>query len=82
MRARPNTVENYFSLLKRGIVGVFHHVSEQHLARYAAEFDFRYNQREGLGIDDALRTQKALTGIIGKRLMYRDSSSAENKGAF
>lgn len=45
-----NTVENYFSILKRGIVGTFHHVSEAHLARYLAEFDFRYSHRSGLGI--------------------------------
>src|SRR6266851_2656230 len=44
-----NTVENYFSIFKRGIVGVYHHVSEVHLHRYAAEFDFRYNQRAALG---------------------------------
>lgn len=63
-----NTVENYFSLLKRGIVGVFHHVSEQHLVRYIAEFDFRYNNRK---IDDTTRTLSALQGIQGKRLMYK-----------
>jgi hypothetical protein len=43
-----NTVENYFSILKRGIIGVYHHVSETHLYRYAAEFDFRYNHRVNL----------------------------------
>lgn len=63
-----NTVENYFSILKRGIVGAFHHVSQQHLARYVAEFDFRYNNR---GINDTERTQAALDGITGKRLQYR-----------
>jgi len=47
-----NTAENYFSILKRGIVGVYHHVSEAHLHRYLAEFDFRYNQRIALGVDD------------------------------
>ena len=66
-----NTVEGYFSILKRGIVGTFHHVSEQHLKRYLAEFDFRYNEREGLGVSDAQRTAKAVTGIVGKRLTYR-----------
>ncbi|MGB9154663.1 MAG: IS1595 family transposase [Alphaproteobacteria bacterium] len=66
-----NTVENYFSILKRGIVGVFHHVSQQHLSRYIAEFDYRYNNREGLGIDDTTRTQMALTGAKGKRLTYK-----------
>jgi transposase-like protein len=66
-----NTVENYFSILKRGVIGTFHHVSEAHLARYLAEFDFRYSNRSGLGIDDELRTNEALRGIGGKRLTYR-----------
>lgn len=71
-----NTVENYFSLLKRGVIGTFHHVSEAHLARYLAEFDFRYSNRSGLGIDDATRTQEALKGIAGKRLTYRRSDES------
>lgn len=66
-----NTVENYFSILKRGVIGTFHHVSEQHLARYLAEFDFRYSNRSGLGIEDGARTNEALRGIGGKRLTYR-----------
>lgn len=66
-----NTVENYFSILKRGITGTFHHVSEAHLHRYLAEFDFRYNQRAGLGVDDDERMAKAAQGIVGKRLTYR-----------
>ena len=69
-----NTAENYFSIFKRGIAGVYHHVSPQHLKRYLAEFDFRYNERAGLGIEDRARTERALRGIVGKRLMYRDSS--------
>ena len=72
-----NTVENYFSILKRGIVGVYHHVSPAHLHRYAAEFDFRYNERAGLGIDDATRSVKALKGIVGKRLTYRGTDRAQ-----
>lgn len=68
-----NTVENYFSILKRGVIGTFHHVSEAHLARYLAEFDFRYSNRSGLGVDDTERTQEALRGIVGKRLTYRRS---------
>jgi transposase-like protein len=63
-----NTVEGFFSLLKRGIVGVYHHVSEQHLHRYCAEFDFRYNRRS---LDDAERADQNLLGAIGKRLTYR-----------
>jgi hypothetical protein len=68
-----NTVENYFSILKRGITGTFHHVSEAHLGRYLAEFDFRYSHRSGLGVDDEVRTNEALRGIAGKRLTYRRS---------
>ncbi len=72
--AHTNTAENYFSIFKRGIAGVYHHVSQQHLKRYLAEFDFRYNTRMALGIDDQERTERALRGIVGKRLTYRDSS--------
>jgi hypothetical protein len=60
--------------MKRGITGVYHHVSEQHLKRYLAEFDFRYNQRAPLGIDDEVRADNLVRGIVGKRLTYRDSS--------
>jgi transposase-like protein len=66
-----NTAEGYFSILKRGIVGVYHHVSEHHLHRYLAEFDFRHNNRMALGIDDKERTDRALHGVVGKRLTYR-----------
>jgi transposase-like protein len=71
-----NTIENYFSILKRGITGTYHHVSQQHLKRYLAEFDFRHNERAALGVNDGQRTTKALSGIVGKRLMYKDSSPA------
>jgi transposase-like protein len=74
--AHTNTIEGYFSILKRGVYGVYQHVSEHHLKRYLAEFDFRYNERIALGIDDMERTRRALRGIVGKRLMYRDSSWA------
>ena len=63
-----NTVENYFSILKRGIIGTYHHVSEAHLHRYGAGFDFRYNNRE---ITDMQRATIAAKGIEGKRLTYR-----------
>jgi transposase-like protein len=69
-----NTAEGYFSILKRGIIGVYHHVSEAHLRRYLAEFDFRYTNRERLGVNDALRAELALTGVKGKRLTYQTSS--------
>jgi len=66
-----NTIEGYFSILKRGIVGTYHHVSPAHLKRYLAEFDFRYNERSALGVTDAERMSKAIPGIVGKRLTYR-----------
>jgi transposase-like protein len=70
-KVHTNTVENYFSILKRGITGCYFHVSEAHLHRYLAEFDFRYSNREGLGINDAARADLALRGVIGKRLTYK-----------
>lgn len=72
-----NTVENYFSILKRGITGVYHHVAQQHLKRYLGEFDFRYNERIALGVDDDERMAKAAKGITGKRLTYRRTRGAE-----
>jgi transposase-like protein len=54
-----------------GIVGTYHHVSAQHLKRYVGEFDFRYNERIALGVDDAERFSRAMSGIVGKRLTYR-----------
>ena len=67
-----NTVEGYFSILKRGINGVYHHVGKQHLHRYLSEFDFRYNSRK---IKDGERALMAVKGADGKRLMLRDSKS-------
>jgi len=69
--AHTNTVEGYFSILKRGITGTYHHVSQKHLKRYLCEFDFRYNERASLEVSDTERTVKALKGIEGKRLTYR-----------
>lgn len=69
--AHTNTIEGYFSIFKRGLVGTYHKCGEQHLKRYASEFDFRYNHREKLGFDDIQRTEAALKGISGKRLTYR-----------
>ncbi len=63
-----NTIENYFSIMKRGINGVYHHVSQKHLKRYLGEFDFRYNSRD---LTDFERADEALKGIGGKRLTYR-----------
>ena len=70
-----NTIEGYFSIMKRGIHGTYHHVSQQHLKRYLAEFDFRYNERSALGIEDGERMTKSVQGIVGKRLTYQDSLS-------
>lgn len=66
-----NTVEGYYSVFKRGMKGVYQHCKEKHLHRYLAEFDFRYSNRVGLGVDDGERTVRALKGIVGKRLTYR-----------
>ena len=65
-----NTVESYFALLKRGVHGIFHHVSKEHLHRYCDEFSFRWNHRK---IDDGERMIEAVKGIAGKRLMYKPS---------
>jgi transposase-like protein len=69
-----NTVENFFSILKRGITGTFHHVSEAHLSRYLSEFDFRYSNRAGLGITDTMRAAEAVRGVVGKRLTYHQAA--------
>jgi hypothetical protein len=69
-------VEGYFSILKRGVYGIYQHVSEAHLQRYLAEFDFRYSYRIKTGYDDTARMDKALAGIVGKRLTYRSVGGA------
>lgn len=71
-----NTLEGFFSVFKRGMVGTYQHCGEQHLQRYLAEFDFRMNNRAKLGITDDMRAVKALEGIHGKRLTYRRSNAA------
>ena len=63
-----NTVENFFSIFKRGVIGTYHHMSEAHMSRYCAEFDFSYNTRT---ISDGERAAMVLKGAIGKRLTYR-----------
>jgi transposase-like protein len=67
--AHVNTSESFHALLKRGVHGVYHHWSQQHLHRYLSEFDFRFNARK---MKDGERTLEALKGVKGKRLMYRD----------
>jgi transposase-like protein len=71
-----NNLEGFYSIFKRGFKGIYQHCAEKHLHRYLAEFDFRYNHRIALGVDDTARTTTALRGIVGKRLRYRDSFSA------
>jgi transposase-like protein len=66
--ASTNTVEGYFSLLKRGLTGTYHHVSARHLHRYLDEFNFRYNARS---VNDAIRNYGAIRATEGKRLQYR-----------
>jgi transposase-like protein len=66
-----NTIEGFFSIFKRGMKGIYQHCGEQHLHRYLAEFDFRYNTRAALGISDSQRRDLALANIGGRRLTYR-----------
>lgn len=70
-KVHTNTAEGFFSIFKRGLVGTYQHMSEQHLHRYLAEFDFRMNNRMRLGVNDEMRAAKVLTGAVGKRLTYR-----------
>lgn len=70
-KAHTNTVEGFFSIFKRGMQGTYQHCGEQHLHRYLAEFDFRYNNRVALEVTDAMRHELAIKGIEGKRLTYR-----------
>jgi transposase-like protein len=77
--AHTNTIESYFATMKRGIIGTYHHVSQQHLRRYLAEFDFRHNERSALGVEDAERCDRALRGILGKRLTYRGTDSGRTE---
>jgi hypothetical protein len=72
-----NTVEGFYSIFKRGMKGIYQHCSEKHLHRYLAEYDFRYSHRAKLGFTDAMHAEKAMQGIVGKRLMYRGPRKAE-----
>jgi transposase-like protein len=70
-----NTLEGFFSIFKRGIVGVYQHIGAKHFDRYLAEFDFRMNTRAKLGIDDVQRAEIAVQGAQGKRLTYQTTRS-------
>jgi transposase-like protein len=69
-----NTVEGFYSVFKRGMKGIYQHCKEKHLHRYLCEFDFRYSNRIALGVDDVARAERALKGIVGKRLTYRTTN--------
>lgn len=69
-QVHTNTVEGYFSIFKRGMKGIYQHCGEQHLHRYLAEYEFRYNNRIANGVNDQQRTARAIQEIIGKRLTY------------
>lgn len=75
--AHTNTVEGFYSIFKRGMKGVYQHCDERHLHRYLAEFDFRYSNRAKLGVSDRERADKALKGIVGKRLTYRRTDGGQ-----
>lgn len=68
--AHTNNLEGFFSIFKRGMKGIYQHCAKRHLHRYAAEFEFRYNNRMARGVDDAARAAVALAGSRGKRLTY------------
>lgn len=74
-----NTVENYFSVFKRGMRGTYQHVSKKHLHRYCAEFDFRYSHRAANGVDDVSRADKILAGMKGRRLTYGPTDGARSR---
>lgn len=69
-----NTIEGFFSVFKRGMKGVYQHCAHNHLHRYLAEFDFRYNNRVALGVEDNERADKILKGVVGKRLTYQTTA--------
>ena len=73
-----NTAESFFAILKRGITGSFHSVSEQHLQRYVDEFVFRWNNRSALGVEDFERANELVKGAAGKRLTYRRPDEAKD----
>jgi len=69
-----NTLEGFFSIFKRGLIGVYQRIDEKHFDRYLAEFDFRQNTRARLGINDNQRAEIAIKGACGKRLMYQTTN--------
>lgn len=74
-RVHTNTVEGFFSIFKRGMKGVYQQCDKKHLHRYLAEFDFRYSERQANGVNDALRADRLLAGVVGKRLTYETAGA-------
>ena len=70
-----NTIEGAFSIFKRGMKGIYQHCAKAHLHRSVAEFDFRYSNRERVGVNDSMRAEIALMGVVGKRLTYETASA-------
>ena len=77
-KTHTQTVESFFAIMKRGVTGSFHSISEQHLQRYVNEFAFRWNTRSSLGIEDTERAARAVKGAVGKRLTYRQHDFAQD----
>jgi transposase-like protein len=77
-KVHTNTIENVFSVFKRGMIGTYQHCGEAHLHRYLAEFDFRYNRRSALNVEDTERHDMLLAAIGGKRLTYRRIGQGAN----
>ena len=77
-KAHTQTIESFFAIMKRGITGSFHSVSEQHLQRYVDEFAFRWNNRSALGVEDFERASQLVKGAAGKRLSYRPTDETQN----
>jgi transposase-like protein len=74
--AHVNTAEGFFALLKRGVMGTFHHISRGHMHRYCDEFAFRYTNRIACGVDDNDRAKKLVLAAEGKRLTFKQPSGA------
>lgn len=72
-----NTVEGFFSVSKRGMKGIYQHCGERHLHRCLADFDFRYSNRVKLGVGDVERSERALKGVVGRRLKYKTAPERE-----
>src|SRR5208282_5213518 len=71
-----NTIESSFAIVKRGLMGIYHAVSREHLHRYLAQWDFVWNTRK---LNDGERTALAIKGAEGKRLMYREPTAKKDQ---